>query len=316
MSESKHLSEIMEQHKQIANLQVVFLDVESYSQRRTLTQIQVVDALTKCLASALSEVSKEFVEYAQTNSINFQTDIIRLPTGDGAAFIFTFDGLHDIHLQFAKHVLRLVHAFNSKSPCEKFAANGWCNCHANFNLRIGISEGKGIVFRDLNGSFNVAGGVVNMAARVMGIADRNQIIFTAEAYRQIVDMVNDPNLVDSFKEFSEIQIKHGLKITICQFICPDLEYLNNNPPERAVAEQVMKKVYEKMSASSMLPMVNFDELEKLKKGDAARRMERVVDLMSQINQTLALALSEPVVETKPISVVESEPDKAKRRPDG
>ena len=101
MNASQHLTDIMAQHNQIANMQVVFVDVEKYSKRRTLTQIQVVDALTHCLKAALAGISEKYVEYAQANSLNFKTDIIRLPTGDGAAIVFTFDGLHDIHLEFA-----------------------------------------------------------------------------------------------------------------------------------------------------------------------------------------------------------------------
>jgi hypothetical protein len=165
MTDSRHLSDIMAKQNRIATLQVVFFDVEKYSRRRTAAQIDVVDAMTKSLNSALIAISQKYVHYAQDNTLNFNTDIIKLPTGDGAAVIFSFDGLYDVHLDFAKSLLNAAHELNSSNPCDTFANEGWCNCHPNFNLTVGISEGKGIVYKDVNGGFNVAGGVINMAGQ-------------------------------------------------------------------------------------------------------------------------------------------------------
>jgi class 3 adenylate cyclase len=193
--ESQHLSQIMEKHNRIANMQVVFTDIEKYSMRRTQAQIDVIDALMQCMKDALASISKTYIEYSQSRALNFQSDIITLPTGDGAATVFTFDGLHDIHLSFALSLLESAQSLRDKESCAKFKDEGWCNCHPYFNLRIGISEGKGIIFKDLREQYNVAGGVVNMSARIMGLGDRNQIMFTQEGYNQIVDMVDDPHLV-------------------------------------------------------------------------------------------------------------------------
>ena len=46
-SDSQLLSEITTKHNRTAVLQVVFLDVEKYSQRRTLTQIGVIDSTSR-----------------------------------------------------------------------------------------------------------------------------------------------------------------------------------------------------------------------------------------------------------------------------
>ena len=35
-------------------------------------------------------------------------------TGDGAGIVFTFDGLNDVHLFFARTLLRLIHEMNCK----------------------------------------------------------------------------------------------------------------------------------------------------------------------------------------------------------
>jgi class 3 adenylate cyclase len=253
----------MEKHQRTANLQVVFVDIEKYSQRRTLTQIDVVDNFTSSLREAFSDISKRCLEYAQANDLNFQKDIIVLPTGDGSAVVFSFDGLHDIHLEFAKMLLANTYAKNQKEQCERFNQEGWCNCHPHFNLRVGVSEGKGIVYRDVNDCYNVAGSVVNMASRVMSIAERNQILFTSDAYAMIVDMVDDPKMVDHFVEFSNVDIKHGLKIKVYQYVDPSLPYLNSTPPADLMLKKRLKSLIDKMRSPGLgFPDIDLDQLDR------------------------------------------------------
>ncbi len=76
----------------------MFVDVQSYSKRRSQAQVSVIDAFMECLSGALKTTSRKYIEYAQANDVNFQSDIIVLPSGDGAATAFPFEGLHDIHL--------------------------------------------------------------------------------------------------------------------------------------------------------------------------------------------------------------------------
>ena len=234
MSEpSQHLEKIIGKHNRTANLQVVFVDIEKYSRRRSLMQIEVIDRFTGILKNALIETSKQYLDYAQNNNSNFQTDVIAIPTGDGAAFVFSFDGLADIHLSFAKKLLSLIHQANTTNECERFETQGWCNCHPNFFLRVGISEGKGIIFKDVNGNYNVAGEVMNMASRVMGLGDRNHVIFTDESFRNIIDMVDDANLVDRFLDYQDVDVKHGVKLDIHQYVGEgeEGEYINSKPPQ-------------------------------------------------------------------------------------
>ncbi len=73
--------------------------------------------------------------------------------------------------------------------CEKFNSFGWCNCHNKFNVKIGISEGRGIIYKDFNQNYNLAGSMINMASRLLSEANRNQILLTQEAYKQIIDLV-------------------------------------------------------------------------------------------------------------------------------
>jgi class 3 adenylate cyclase len=208
---------------------VVFVDIEKYSQRRTQNQAAIVAAFTQHLRQALQKVSAQYVSYAETNDINMASDIIRLPTGDGVALVFSFDGLHDIHLQFALGLLGEIDAANEAMPCTTFAAQGWCNCHPKYVVRTGISEGRGVVFRDMNDNYNAAGEVLNSAARVMGLGDGQQILFTKPAYEQIVDMVDDVTLADRFTAYENVRIKHSHRIAVYQYVDPAVPALNSAP---------------------------------------------------------------------------------------
>ncbi|MCK4795134.1 MAG: hypothetical protein KAV87_66000 [Desulfobacteraceae bacterium] len=278
--ESQHLSEIMLKHNRIANLQVVFTDIEKYSLRRTQAQISVIDALTQCMKKALSLVSKKYIDYSQSRGLNFQSDIISLPTGDGAATVFTFDGLHDIHLSFALKLLESAQSLRDEDTCAKFNEEGWCNCHPYFNLRIGISEGKGIVFKDLREQYNIAGGVVNMAARIMGLGDSNQIMFTQEAYNQIVDMVDDPHFVDLFSEFADIEIKHNAKIKVYQFVDKSLSFLSSDPPEDLTLKKRAKVAMDKMQAAGFPILPN--GISPVERTRFVEFMEGMVDTVTQL----------------------------------
>jgi len=280
ITQSDHLDRIMTKHNRVANLQVTFVDIEKYSKRRSLTQIEVIDAFTTGFRNALNETAKHYIEYAQYNDLNFQNDIIVLPTGDGAAAVFSFDGLHDIHLHFAKMLLKEAHKIRQDSLCEKFSQQGWCHCHANFNLRVGLPEGKGTIYQDINGGYNMAGSVITLASRVMGLVDSNQIAFTEEAYRHIIDMVDDPYFIDRFVEFRDVRIKHGLKLSIYQFVDKDLEYLNSDPPSHLAFEKRASDAI-KMVKASGFPMPDFEALDDIDREAQVQFMENFANLAVQ-----------------------------------
>ena len=243
---SQHLQNVIERHNQIANMQVVFCDIEKYSKRRSLSQIEIIDLFTKHLKQTVEEMSKHYISYCHGNNVNFQKDIVIIPTGDGAAIAFTFDGLHDAHLIFSKALLKRIDEHNKECDCDKFNEKGWCNCHDSYNLSIGISEGKGIIFRDINDNYNIAGSVINFASRAMIYAERNQIMFTEEAYNQIIDMVEDKDLIDKFSVFENVKIKHNKNVNLYQFVDYECSYINSDPPRNLIMKQKMNDLMSEM----------------------------------------------------------------------
>jgi hypothetical protein len=266
-SESTLLAEIIEKHNRTANMQVIFIDVEKYSRRRTITQGWVIDSFTVLLRDALQDTAKEFVDFAGKTNFNFQRDIIILPTGDGAAVVFPFTNIPGAHLFFAKALLKRIYEKNHQNPCEDFLKNGWCNCHANLYVRIGISDGHAVVYKDINGGFNVAGGVINMAARVMGMVERSQIAFTKPAYERIIDMVDDPYLVKYFVTIKDVKIKHGERIDIFQYIGQGEPYINSSPPAELTlmtkSTDVLHRLLQKSISGDEVTPANITMLEQV-----------------------------------------------------
>jgi hypothetical protein len=246
---SHYLQSIIEKNNQLANLQVVFVDIEKYSQRRTSNQVSIINSFTECLNKTLKEIAQQSIEYIQQNNYNFKNDIIIIPTGDGAAVNFLFDGLHNLHIRFADLFLLNIYNHNNTSPtCEKFDNNGWCNCHNKMNIRIGVTEGKGIIYKDINDSYNVAGNVINMAARLVGEANRNQILLNEQAYKQLVDLEEDPNYFDNFIEIKDVAIKHNVKINIYVYTPLNKKHINTTIPKKFVMAEKMKLMKVQMDA--------------------------------------------------------------------
>jgi hypothetical protein len=162
--------------------------------------------------------------------VNFLNDIIKIPTGDGAAIVFAFEGLQNIHLHFATSFLDFVVSKRQNVECPIFSEHGWCNCHHFFDVRIGISDGKGIVFKDINSNYNVAGNPVNFASRVMGLGDRQQILLTEEAYKNMIDMTEDTDLEGKFVAHGLMEVKHDIKLGIYQYVGPGENFLNVASP--------------------------------------------------------------------------------------
>lgn len=285
-----HLQNIMEKQHRSCNMKVVFLDIEKYSQRRTISQIDVIDAFSSCVNNALEDISKKYVNYAQENELNFKNDIIILPTGDGVGIIFSFEGLHEIHLSFALSLLNHVNSNNVQTRCEIFEKEGWCNCHNKFIIKIGISEGKGIIYKDINDRYNAAGGVVNMASRVMGMSERNQIMFTSEAFKQIVDMTDNANMVSHFMKFEDVEIKHKLKVNVFQYIDSSNPVINNTVPTDLVMKKKMKEITNKMKGIGLgIPGLDEEQFEK----------QQLVDFMERLaNSLIDLTKMSKVIEIK------------------
>jgi class 3 adenylate cyclase len=196
-------------------MQVVFVDMVSYSRRKSHVQVKVINAFTETIEKALLHMARQYIE-TQEDDIQIRRDVVLLPAGDGAGIAFPFDDSRDMHITFASELLRLVGEANKAIHCEKFREHGWCDCHNGFLLRCGISQGNLILYKDLNDNYNIAGDTVNMAARVMDLADANQIFLTHAVHNHLVDLGFREE--SDFRLYSQVKIKHDVLLDVYQYI--------------------------------------------------------------------------------------------------
>jgi formylglycine-generating enzyme required for sulfatase activity/class 3 adenylate cyclase len=221
---SQYLERIFNGPSRVCSMQIVFVDIVAYSRRRPVRQVEIIDVFTKLLESTIHETSRNFLSYAQHHDINFRKDIVILPTGDGAVIGFPFEDVEGIHLYFSRELIRQISKNNKTSSCD-FKNDGWCHCHNSFYVRIGVSYGQSILYKDINQNYNIAGNPINMASRVMGCADRNQILFTEEAYTQLEQFFKGKK--SPFHKHEHVAIKFGLEISVFQYLDKTLKGLNN-----------------------------------------------------------------------------------------
>ena len=229
-AESNHLQNQLTTKFGAIDAQVVFLDIVSYSKRRTSVQRQVIDQFQKDMGASIIEIGRKYLDYVQNNNLNLSKDVVKIPTGDGAAFVFSFAGLQSAPLDFAVNLLSDIYERLEKGPCERFSEQGWCNCHSHYNVRVGINEGKCILYTDLNGLVNVAGSTMNDAARIMNLSDANQILMSELYHTNIIDMSSDISIEDRIKSLGEVKVKHGRKLNVFQYIGANETFINRDAP--------------------------------------------------------------------------------------
>lgn len=82
---SNHLEDIVNRQNGSSSLQVVFSDIVSFSKRKTAIQREVIDKFTELNEKAIEMISQKYISAAQKLSLNFASDLIKIPTGDGLA---------------------------------------------------------------------------------------------------------------------------------------------------------------------------------------------------------------------------------------
>lgn len=230
---SPYLDERIDRRNGVCRMQVAFTDIVSYSRRKTYAQVQVIHAFMQSLEDAVSDTARDVIEYANANDINIRRDVVLIPCGDGAALAFPFEGLHGLHLRFTLHLLRIVRARNDSYNCEVFRAANWCDCHPAFLLRCGLAEGTTVLYRDINGAYNIAGDTVNMAARAMQSAGEGHIFLTHRGFEELAELVHGTQ--DRFRKYPNVLLKHNLRVDLYQYIEPGRAGLEISEAQHLIA---------------------------------------------------------------------------------
>ncbi len=184
----------------------IFLDVVSFSTRSNDAQSAVIKTLNKVVKQAVKQFEIEEPLY--------------LPTGDGLCICLLKLEKVQVCMELACKILELI---DEKRQAEKKDTR-------KFEVRVGINENVDHLVEDINGNRNVAGAGINLAQRVMSVADGNQLILSAGTY----DIFNaiEPYR-GTFKEY-KVRIKHNLEILVYHYLgaseATGVPWLNRNIP--------------------------------------------------------------------------------------
>lgn len=167
----------------------VFIDAVGFTQGRSVeAQASVIAALNRTVKDSVVGVTAD--------------RLIFVPTGDGICICLIGRSDYDAHVQLALVILERLARDN--------AAEG--DATRRFEVRIGIAENSDNIITDINGNANVAGSGVNLAARIMDVADGGQILVSVGVYEVLS---RREKYMNSFKGYST-KTKHGEDITVYQ----------------------------------------------------------------------------------------------------
>src|ERR1700736_4562078 len=159
---------------------VLFIDVVGYSKRLINEQAAVV--------AELNRVVKETPHFRSAEAAG---RLIRIPTGDGMALVFS--NTPEAPVQCALEV------------CEALRA------HPDIHVRMGIHSGPVDAVPDVNDRPNVAGVGINIAQRIMDCADAGHILLSKRVAEDLSQYAHwQPRLHD----LGEIEMKHGSVISV------------------------------------------------------------------------------------------------------
>jgi Adenylate cyclase, family 3 (some proteins contain HAMP domain) len=185
----------------------VFMDVVRFSHGRS------VEAQTDIVHS-LNEIVKRSLD---TNNVAENRRIL-LPTGDGICVaLLNIEEPYDVHMLIALDILQSLEKYNQRIDDET----------RRFKVRIGLNANIDNLVIDINNNQNIAGRGINMAQRIMAMADGNQILI-GESVFEVLHVRE--TYMKFFRNFPPVPVKHE-SIRMYQFIDESRSGLDANIPE-------------------------------------------------------------------------------------
>jgi class 3 adenylate cyclase len=196
----------------------IFSDIVGFTRGRSVeAQSDLVAALNTIVKTALEK-----------NGVTDEHCIL-LPTGDGIGIALTdLDTLYDVHIQLALDILAGIAGHNAQTEDKM----------RQFEARIGINQNVDNIVTDINGRPNVAGNGINVAQRVMSMADGNQILVSQVVY----EILNSREKYMGCFQRYEGTDKHRNRFPVYQYIRQGHIGLNVNVPSPFAPERRLTPV--------------------------------------------------------------------------
>lgn len=187
------------------NCVVVFMDLVGFTKRKWNKELH---AAVQVLESAISSVLEDY-KWDEDEPKTQQNHLILCPTGDGYAICF-HNSLRDTLV--LEHTAKI-----HKNLVE-----------AGLHSRIGIHKGEIFYRVDLNGTMNVVGWGINLAARIMSLAEKNQMLCSQYFAEPLATTAKIGDLV---KLPGRYRIKNMEAVTLYNYFRKN-EFGNPKPPVR------------------------------------------------------------------------------------
>ncbi|MBV9009596.1 MAG: hypothetical protein JO354_10605 [Verrucomicrobia bacterium] len=159
---------------------VLFIDIVGFSARPIDEQ-----------ATMVAELNHIVRETCHCRSAEVAGHLIRMPTGDGMALVFS--NSPEAPVQCALEI------------CEALRS------YPHIHLRMGIHSGPVNAVRDVNDRPNIAGGGINIARRIMDCADAGHILLSK---RVAEDLSQYGHWQQRLHDLGKIEVKHGAVISL------------------------------------------------------------------------------------------------------
>jgi class 3 adenylate cyclase len=162
---------------------VLFIDVVGYSTNNIQTQRRILERL--------QVVVKSTDEYKHAEELG---GLIKLPTGDGMALVFSKDPVSPVRCAVEIH-----HALKDQD----------------LPLRMGIHTGPLYRTSDIKDNINVVGGGINLAQRAMDVGDAGHILVTRAVAEVLEQLEGWPQCL---KDLGDCEVKHGVKLQLYNLV--------------------------------------------------------------------------------------------------
>lgn len=202
----------------------VFLDIVEYSRNRSVeAQTEIVEILNRVVTDAVERHQFDL------------GDLIYIPTGDGICVaILGVDHPYDSHLVLSLEILALIAQHNRDARDE----------HRKFAVRVGINENDDNQIIDINGNRNVAGAGINLTQRIMSSAGPNNIFLSQGVHDRLSQREKH---MGRFVRH-ELVVKHGVQLTVFQYINPEAPGLSSAPPRELLPQEQAEATLDPITA--------------------------------------------------------------------
>jgi Adenylate and Guanylate cyclase catalytic domain len=168
--------------------------------------------------------------YKEKDVVNSKKGVIFLPTGDGICIVLLninppeYD--HNVHMNIAFNIIKFINNYGKATQFD----------NRKFKVYIGLNEHRDNMVIDINKRPNIVGTGINMASRIMSLADENQILVSESVFSNLKNTTKYTE--DQFRKYCG-RVKHGTMIRFYQFVGKDHQDdigLNTAPPSQRVCK--------------------------------------------------------------------------------